>query len=126
MAVRGVKEMTRNLKRASKVYRKLAGKGLASEGERLRALAVDLTPVQTGFLRGSAFVNDPKESGSGAKVTVGYTAPYATSVHERTEVSRATGQPKFLSAALRALRRNYLGNLAKALNSGIRNVRFTT
>lgn len=61
----------------------------------------ELTPVDTGNLKGSAYTNPPivDAKGKDGEVEVGYTAEYAAFVHEQDK-NYNTGQWKFLETAL--------------------------
>ncbi len=61
------------------------------------------TPYLTGFLRGSGIgkAKITKSDSSGAKGLTHNTASYAVSVHERTDIKRRYGEPKFLENAVK-------------------------
>lgn len=61
------------------------GKSLYQEGNDILRAAKVLTPIDTGVLRGSAFVNLPEVNGSEVSVTLGYgqaAKDYAEVQHE--------------------------------------------
>lgn len=71
-------------------------------GKAIIARATELTPIDTGFLRSSAFLYDFVDY-----VIMGFAAPYATYVHENMSISHPMhgdrncyGQAKFLEKAL--------------------------
>lgn len=59
--------------------------------------AREAAPIQTGQLRGSAFLKRTPEG-----VEIGFSAPHALTVHERTDVPHRTGEAKFLERPLYA------------------------
>lgn len=59
-----------------------------------------LTPVETGNLRGGAYMRSA-DTTAGPGVEIGYTAAYAVFVHERTELHHPKGQAKFLETTLK-------------------------
>lgn len=73
--------------------------GMMALGEEIMAESVKRTPVDTGRLRQTAYVAPPRLAGDWT-VELGYGATYAAAVHERTEVSHATGEAKFLENAV--------------------------
>lgn len=71
------------------------GGGLQAAGYKIIGTAQDKTPVDTGTLKGSAFVSDPVGSLTGGmQVIIGFGTEYAPSVHEATgEVLRGEPRP---------------------------------
>jgi hypothetical protein len=61
--------------------------------------AMRLTPVRTGWLRRSRFVEHPSESGFAFTLRMGFSATYAAAVHDRN-ARHPTGEWKFLSTAV--------------------------
>jgi hypothetical protein len=74
--------------------------GLHAGALAIMAISVRLVPVDFNFLRGSAFVEKPRQVGKEARVRVGYGTKYAAAVHERTEVNHTVGQAKYLTDAI--------------------------
>ena len=76
------------------------GKALYQEANDIIREAKVLTPIDTGVLRGSAFVNTPQVNGSGVSVTLGYgqaASDYAEVQHEELSYyHRPPTQAKFL------------------------------
>lgn len=72
-------------------------------GQSILGRAVELAPMQTGFLRSSAVLID-----FGTYVTIAFTAPYATYVHENLAIAHphhprnpdCSGRAKFLEIAV--------------------------
>lgn len=91
-------------------------KALYSEGQRILADAIPLTPIDTGSLRASGHVKPPEVAGDTVVVQIGFggaAAPYAVYVHERLDLSHAAPtQAKFLETPLLARRADF----AKRLN----------
>jgi len=58
-------------------------------------------PVDTGFLKSSAYANILKVDKNGTTGIVGYTANYATYVHEQTWKKHTVGEAKFLENAVK-------------------------
>jgi hypothetical protein len=66
---------------------------LAQGMEHIRAAAVELTPVETGRLAGSATVHvDPEQH----QASISYAGPYARYQHERLDLKHEHGQAKYL------------------------------
>ena len=63
------------------------------------------TPVDRGLLRDSIYVKPPKVGDVAGEI--GYSAPYAIFVHERTELRHRVGQAKFLQTAINASRKGF-------------------
>jgi hypothetical protein len=78
-------------------------------GNDLQQKSVDITPVDTGALRASAFTE--AESGSNPSVIVGYTEEYAIFVHENLEANHPVGQAKFLEQPLQENTDKYVGHV---------------
>lgn len=76
------------------------GKALYQEGNDILREAKVLTPVDTGVLKGSAFVNLPEVSGAAVSVTLGYgqaAKEYAELQHEELSYyHKPPTQAKFL------------------------------
>ncbi len=84
--------------------RQKLAKGLKAGAEYLKEKSQEVAPVDTGFLRDSAFT---KVSPDFLTVTVGYTAPYAVFVHEMPQTwIKVTGKrAKFLEEPARKHKR---------------------
>lgn len=82
----GIKELETRLREASaeKATRALSV-ALYREALRIFAESQRITPVDTGALRGSGVVTEPRVTGTTVEVVIGYggpAAPYAVYVHE--------------------------------------------
>jgi hypothetical protein len=89
--------------------------GLYQAGLLVKARSVVKTPVDTGNLRGSAYVQGI-EHGKSPVVEIGYTASYAPFVHEIKKNYRAPGTGwKFLENALKENVKGILDQIHKAI-----------
>lgn len=85
LRLRGTQRLKDNLQTIAKKYPQAAKKALFMEGERMRTIAIPLTPLDEVPLRQEAFVNSPVRTARGFSVTIGYggaAAAYALSQHE--------------------------------------------
>jgi len=92
---------------------KAVAAALYQEAQLVKTKAQDLTPVDTGALRSSAFVDEPKSDSAGVYVELGFggtatktnpktgvlTSSYAIAVHENLHSHHPVGQAKFLEQA---------------------------
>ena len=88
--------------------------GLLVEGARIAADAASRCPVDKGELRASVFVA-PKQGGG---VEVGFKAPHAVQVHERTDLHHEDGEAKFLEKAKNAAASTLAANVAATVKIG--------
>lgn len=95
----GFIELTNKLNKSISKISTIVEDALLDCGNDLQQRAQDLTPVDTGALRSSAFTG--AESGSNPSVIVGFTEEYAVYVHENLEAHHPVGQAKFLEQPLR-------------------------
>lgn len=95
----GFVELTKKLNKSISEISSVVEDALLDCGNDLQQKAQDLTPVDTGALRASAFTE--AESGSNPSVIVGYTEEYAIFVHENLEAHHPVGQAKFLEQPLK-------------------------
>ena len=86
------------------------GAALYQEGELIMTDAKELTPVDTGALRSSGFVEQPKQQGNVTTVQLGFggvatklnektgepTTSYGLIVHEDLNMHHTSGEAKFL------------------------------
>lgn len=79
-------------------YRRTLGQDVSGQllalGTAILGRAVELCPIDTGYLRRSGTIIQTANS-----VTVGFYAPYAVYVHERIGLNHPVGQAKFLEVA---------------------------
>lgn len=130
----GAKKLKRAFKDASRQMRSATLAATYEEAMGTMDASQRLVPISAtgshgnkpGFLKRSAFVTKPTLNGP--DIELGYSAFYATPVHERTELRHAVGQAKFLEAAvnkrqggmLRRISRKASRNFKKKI--GIRSV----
>ena len=110
--VTGSEHARRKLKKLAKTAPDAVAYAMMRFGEILMDASIDRTPVATGELRDSAYVSPPMRRGFFQIVELGYGADYAPEVHERTEKSLRSGEPKFLQKAVMTEARGQLGQLA--------------
>lgn len=87
--------------------------GLFRLGEKVMDATIKRVPEDTGALRESAYVAPPRLTGQVGSVEVGFGADHAPAVHEKTEVSHAKGEPKFLEKAIMEEARGSLHYVAR-------------
>lgn len=95
----GFVELTKKLNKSISEISSVVEDALLDCGNDLQQKAQDLTPVDTGALRASAFTE--AESGSNPSVIVGFEEEYAIFVHENLEAHHPVGQAKFLEQPLK-------------------------
>ena len=103
-SLRGVDAVDARLIAIGGSMRKQGAAALFAEAEIEMAEAKRRTPVDTGTLRASGFV-EPPQMGFGKDITVtlgfgGAAAGYAVYVHEDLEAFHTVGQAKFLESTL--------------------------
>jgi hypothetical protein len=69
---------------------------LYQEAETIMTKAKELTPVKSGFLRGTGHPEPPVMQGDAVTVTLGFGTDYAVYVHENLTARHPVGQAKFL------------------------------
>ncbi len=77
------------------------------------------TPVDTGVLRSSGFVNPPVRRGRGFEITLGFggaAKDYAVPQHERKDYFHKVGQAKYLESVLDEHRDEYPSIIARRVN----------
>lgn len=111
------------------IKKKIAA-ALYQEGNVLINKSVPKVPVDTGSLRSSHFVEQPKVEGSTILVKLGYggtatkinphtgeaTSDYAVKVHEDLNMQHKTGEAKFLEKPAREYSREFASNMEGRLN----------
>lgn len=78
--------------------------------------AVNLVPVDDGFLKGSHYVTRPDSNG---EVQVGFGTDYAVPVHDRTEVYHKIGQANYLKEPLDKATAGWAGRVAKRARNNL-------
>lgn len=102
--------VVRNLEEMAAQMQKAATGALFIEATEIMNDAIKITPMDTGNLRDSHYVEPPKKTATGGmSIKIGFggtAAPYALAVHERTDKGinwqEAGTGPKFLERALDA------------------------
>jgi len=120
MKLRGLDEMTANLKRIGASAHEQTKTALEAEATRLLDEAKSRTPVDTGALRDSGRVT-LVESGTTVKATISFgdeAVDYAVEVHENLEAHHETGEAKFLEKTMNEESVNVAANLAKGIGFG--------
>jgi hypothetical protein len=77
------------------------------------------TPVETGALRGSGFVELPKFGAREVEITLGFGGPaigYAVPVHENTTAHHEVGQAKYMESVLTESEPNMAARIARRMN----------
>lgn len=96
----GFIELTNKLNKSISQISDTIQSALLDCGNDLQQKAQDLTPVDTGALRSSAFTEADRQ-GKNLSVVVGFEEEYAIYVHENLEAHHDVGQAKFLEQPLR-------------------------
>jgi hypothetical protein len=109
-----------NLRRLADRTPDAAGGALYVEAEIEMTEAKARTPVDTGALRGSGYVDQPQYSGREIRVELGFGGPaagYAVIVHEDLEaIHPRGGQAKYLSSVIDESAPYLLDRVARRLN----------
>jgi hypothetical protein len=77
------------------------------------------TPVDTGALRSSGFVELPKFGAREVEITLGFGGPaigYAVPVHENTESFHEVGQAKYMESVLAESEPHLAARIARRMN----------
>lgn len=105
----GFIELTNKLNKSVSQISDTVQSALLDCGNDLQQKAVDITPINTGALRASAFTE--AESGGNPSVIVGFEEEYAIFVHENLEAHHPVGQAKFLEQPLKENADKYVGHV---------------
>lgn len=109
------------------------GKQLYREAQGIMAASQGLVPVDTGALRSSGYVDEPKREGDTIEVLLGYGGPaaqinpktgestdgYALRVHENLEANHPVGGPKFLELPFDQASRGMDDRVAKGIKADL-------
>lgn len=97
--------------------REVMPEALAEGAEHVRVKAVELAPVETGHLVGTATVDVDAERNQAA---ITFDGPYARYQHERLDLRHPTGgQAKYLEQPLRTEKDAALGVVAKRIKDAL-------
>lgn len=95
----GPEDVARILQELAAAVPEEVANALYREGEVIMNDSKRMTPVDTGYLRASGYVNDPTISPDAIEVQLGYWANYAVYVHD-LPYNHVNGSPRFLEMAL--------------------------
>lgn len=110
--ITGLNDVLKKLNREIKGIKKRSKAGLTSAGLLVKRRSIQKTPVDTGFLRSSAYMLIGERSYGGPFVEIGYSASYALPVHEQNN-NYIVGEWKFLETALRMSHRDIVEIIRK-------------
>lgn len=97
----GLKRVQNNLNREIKKIKGRTKAGLMHAALVIRRRSQQLTPIDTGNLKGSAYTQAWQAPGGNPGAEIGYTASYAPFVHEVEASHRHPTQWKFLETAMK-------------------------
>lgn len=117
LVITGTDKVLRNLNREIMGIRSRSKAGLREAALVIRRRSMELTPVDTGNLRGSAYT-ETFDGVEGPGAEIGYTAGYAVYVHE-IDKSYTVGQWKFLETALKEKSHEILEIIRKRVHVGL-------
>ena len=123
--VTGVENVLRNLNVIEKGTKRVIGKTLFEESEKVMTeiKTVPIVPVDTGALAATGHVELPVETATGVTVELGFGGPaveYAAVQHERLDYHHPVGQAKYLEDPVRNNLRNFTARTIRALRTFIR------
>ncbi|MBC8587108.1 HK97-gp10 family putative phage morphogenesis protein [Paratissierella segnis] len=110
----GFVEFTNKLNKSISQVSDVVEDALLDCGNDLQQKSVDITPKDTGTLRGSAFTE--AENTSKPSVIVGFDEEYAIFVHENLEAHHPVGQAKFLEQPLNENKDKYVKHIGDKVN----------
>lgn len=89
---------------------------LYAEGSEVMKLAKRMTPVDTGWLRNSAYLKRPDTGSAKPTIEAGYAAAYAEYVHDAPAGTNfQVGESKFLEKAVRRRQQRMLGMITRRM-----------
>lgn len=123
--VRGLSQARNRLEYFRKTFPNEVAAALKTEAELTMTESKREVPVDTGALRDSGFVDEPKISANNISVKLGYggvatkvnpksgeiTTTYAVIVHENMKAHHVVGKAKFLEDPIKRRRKNILNNI---------------
>lgn len=112
MVVSGEKKVLTELMRAQIRYPAAFGAALYSEGVGIYHAARARVPIDSGYLRDSAYVTRPNPKAQRISIEVGFGAEHATLQHEETQYLHTQGEAKYLQKALEDRSSGFLERLA--------------
>jgi hypothetical protein len=108
--LKGFVELNNKFKKSISEISDVIQDALLDCGNDLQQKSVDITPVDTGALRSSAFTEADRQ-GKNPGVVVGFEEEYAIYVHENLEAHHNVGQAKFLEQPLKENADKYVGHV---------------
>jgi hypothetical protein len=122
--VMGADELAKALSRVPRNTEQVLSKALYEEGQMAFAESQQLTPIETGALRGSGVLHQPNIQPDKVSVALTYggpAAPYALFVHEiLSSYHAAPTQAKYLELPVARRSQFLIRNLATRINHMIR------
>jgi hypothetical protein len=124
LELRGVDAVVQNLQRLAQPKPHVLGEALRDEGNRIMNESARLVPVDTGLLRSTAAVEQPRQEGPIASVTLRYggygMAPYAARVEWDVTLNHPHGgQAHFLQAPVFAATSGFTQRIAASIAQGL-------
>lgn len=111
----GVPNVFRELETRAKRLNKKVEKAITDEGNTVLLEAMDQCPVETGTLRRSGTVENPKVKSGDVSVEIGFNTDYALYVHENVNARHEQGKAKFLEDPVNAAAPGLPGRVAARL-----------
>lgn len=118
---RDLKKVQRQLTAIKKQGRRAANDAMSEEANRILSRSKKLVPVKSGRLRDSGKVKTDK-TGSGVEHEVVFDAPYAFSVHERTDIKHPRGRAKYLEIAAKEQARGLAKRVAAQVSQALKRI----
>lgn len=106
--ITGTARVLRNFNREVRAIKMRGAAGMVKAALIVKRRSMQLTPVDTGNLKGSAYTAISASLIKNPVAEIGYTASYALYVHEMDKVHKPPTQWKFLETALKEKEREAL------------------
>jgi len=119
LTVTGEKEVQAEIARMSVRYPGAFAAALYSEGVGIYNEARNRVPVDSGYLRDSAYVTKPNPKAQNISLEVGFGAEHASLQHQKTEYRHTQGQAKYLQNTMEKLSPGFLQRLATATQKNV-------
>lgn len=117
--ISGIEEMYKKLSKLEGFSPNAFGQAMYQEAQVEMTESKKRVPVDTGTLRASGFVEDPKRQWRNISVTMGYggaAEAYALIVHEDLEAAHTVGQAKYLESVLQESAPHMAARIAKRID----------
>ena len=121
--IKGIKEVKKNLREYPHKTLKALGKATYEESQIILGESKKQCPVDTGTLRSTGHVTEPKYTKSSVEVQIGYggaAAPYAIYVHERLDLRHKVGKAKFLEDPMKEALPKLPGSISERMRGELR------